>query len=197
MLWTQIGHLQQHAVTHAGDDRVDAAPDRRAVVLVEVAGLALPQHRQRPRGDRRGDQVFQIGVQRPRRRLRLALGETTRALVLILAGSDRFGEQRLLVVVVAIQRARGHPGRLGNVLQFDRMEATFDEQSNGLIQNLLLPVLWAAPNGLGDGCHRLEPPSCAPESQILLAASPQLHPAHSSPRMRRSPGATLTGRRSW
>ena len=72
-------------------------------------------------------------------------------MILILAGSDRFGEQRLLVVVVAIQRARGDSGRLGDVLQLDRMEAAVDEEPNGLLQNLLLSVLRAAPNGLSDG----------------------------------------------
>jgi hypothetical protein len=56
----QIAHLQPDTVVHASDDRVDAPAHLRPLDIVEVARFALPQHRQRPRCDGRGDQVRKL-----------------------------------------------------------------------------------------------------------------------------------------
>ena len=80
------------------------------------------------------------------------------ALVLLLTGADGRREQSLLVVVVAIQRSCGDSGRLGDVLELHRMEAALGEQSNGLLEDLILAVLRPAFDCWDGGLHRARPP---------------------------------------
>jgi hypothetical protein len=96
--------------------------------------------------------------------------------VLLLPCADRCCQKCLLVVVMAIQRACGDSGRLGDVFQLHRVEASIDEQADGLLEDLLLSILRSALDDRDPGFHCDELP-------LLLHSPHQILPDAGSCRM--------------
>ena len=73
-------------------------------------------------------------------------------MILLLASADGCSQEGLFVVEVAVQRPGGNPGGLRDVLEFHCVEAAIDEESDSLLEDLLLAVFGASLDG-GHGSH--------------------------------------------